>query len=264
MIMRAPGTAREVEDRAWRALSTVIDPELDEPLTALGFIASVVFDGAQLTATLRLPTAFCSPNFAFMMAADSSDALRSELGDVPTRVLLDGNADSERINASVAAGLSFTDAYPHEASENLNALRKTFQAKAHLASLERVIAKIMVSGAVTPTSLLGATLADVPASAERDALLRRRSDLRISVADDALLLVDENGDAWDTANLDVQIRFAKATRISIEGNAHFCRGLLRTRYEDGPVLRSTGGWRHTQPKDARPLQLTPTSGRASS
>lgn len=263
MISPTPGKAYEVEDRAWRALSTVIDPELDEPLTVLGFIASVVFDGAQLTATLRLPTAFCSPNFAFMMAADSSDALRAELGNVPTRVLLEGNADSDLINASVEAGLSFTDAYPREASEDLNGLRKTFQAKAHLASLERVIAKIMVSGAVTPASLLDATLGDVPPSAERSALLRRRSDLRISAADDALLLVDENGDAWDAANLDVQIRFAKATRISIEGNAHFCRGLLRTRYEDAPLPRSTGGWRHDQPTDARLLHLMPTSERVS-
>ena len=36
---------------------------------------------------------------------------------------------------------------------------------------------------------------------------------------------------------------ARSTRISIDGNAHFCRGLLRTRYpgaEAGQVPRSDG------------------------
>jgi hypothetical protein len=28
------------------------------------------------------------------------------------------------------------------------------------------------------------------------------------------------------------LRRARSTRISIDGNAHFCRGLLRTRYPD--------------------------------
>lgn len=225
---------RELEQRAWRALSTVIDPELDESLTSLGFISSVVFDGHVLTATLVLPTAFCSPNFAFMMVADSSDALSVELPDVPTRVVLDGNADSDRINASVDAGLGFMDAYALEASEDLSGLRATFRAKAHLASLERLIAKLMAGRSTDPAALLGLTLSEVPPSPEREALLRRRSDLSISVAGEALLCVDANGTPWDASNLAVQIRFAKATRISIEGNAHFCRGLLRTRYGDMP------------------------------
>ena len=30
------------------------------------------------------------------------------------------------------------------------------------------------------------------------------------------------------------LRKARSTRISIDGNAHFCRGLLRTRYGDEP------------------------------
>lgn len=256
MTAGARGKAREIEDRAWVSLSAVIDPELDEPLTDLGFISSVVFDGTTLTATLRLPTAFCSPNFAFMMAADASDALRAALPDVPRRVHLDGNADSDRINAAVNAGLSFTDAYPREASEDLDALRRTFRIKAHLASLERVITRTMASGAVSPASLLDATLAEIPPSPELDALLRRRSDLHISVAGDALLVVDENGRPWDAANVDVQIRFARATRISIEGNAHFCRGLLRTRYEDAPNLRASSPWRHTQPKEARSVHVS--------
>jgi len=47
-------------------LGTVRDPELDEPVTELGFVASatVSCDGVA-TVHLRLPTYFCAPGFAF-------------------------------------------------------------------------------------------------------------------------------------------------------------------------------------------------------
>jgi hypothetical protein len=30
----------------------------------------------------------------------------------------------------------------------------------------------------------------------------------------------------------MRLRFARSVRISMEGNGHFCRGLLATRYDD--------------------------------
>jgi hypothetical protein len=33
----------------------------------------------------------------------------------------------------------------------------------------------------------------------------------------------------------IALRRARSTRISIDGNAHFCRGLLRTRYGETDV-----------------------------
>ncbi|MDF2049376.1 iron-sulfur cluster assembly protein, partial [Arthrobacter sp. Cr_A7] len=62
-----------------RALDSVIDPELDEPITDLGFVRSLQVragvDGAFVEVHLRLPTSFCSPNFAYLMASDSKDAI---------------------------------------------------------------------------------------------------------------------------------------------------------------------------------------------
>ncbi|MFC8504509.1 iron-sulfur cluster assembly protein, partial [Pedococcus sp. NPDC057267] len=63
-----------------RALDTVIDPELDEPVTDLGFVRSVDIDGRDVTVHLRLPTSFCSPNFAYLMASDAKDALTGLAG----------------------------------------------------------------------------------------------------------------------------------------------------------------------------------------
>ena len=46
------------------ALGTVRDPELDEPLTDLGFVTAIELDGDSVRVHLRLPTYFCAPNFA--------------------------------------------------------------------------------------------------------------------------------------------------------------------------------------------------------
>ncbi len=53
------------------ALATVVDPELDEPITDLGFVRSIRIDDAGVTVHLRLPTSFCAPNFAYLMASDA-------------------------------------------------------------------------------------------------------------------------------------------------------------------------------------------------
>ena len=58
--------------RPWAA---VVDPELDEPITELGFVRSLVITGENVKVHLRLPTSFCAPNFAYLMASDAKDVL---------------------------------------------------------------------------------------------------------------------------------------------------------------------------------------------
>ena len=62
-------------DQAYAALGNVVDPELDEPITELGFIRSLVITGDDVEVHLRLPTSFCAPNFAYLMASDAKDVL---------------------------------------------------------------------------------------------------------------------------------------------------------------------------------------------
>jgi hypothetical protein len=45
------------------------------------------------------------------------------------------------------------------------------------------------------------------------------------------LLLHEDGKPISVADLPTQLRFARTTRVSIEGNATFCRGLLSVRYD---------------------------------
>ena len=86
------------------ALGTVYDPELDEPITTLGFVGSCVVTGSDVEVRLRLPTPQCAPNFAFLMAADARNAVRRlpEAGEVT--VVLEDHYTGEEINAAVGRG----------------------------------------------------------------------------------------------------------------------------------------------------------------
>jgi metal-sulfur cluster biosynthetic enzyme len=61
----------------WAALGTVVDPELDQPITDLGFVSEAVVVHGHAHVRLRLPTYFCAPNFAYLMVADAYDAVRA-------------------------------------------------------------------------------------------------------------------------------------------------------------------------------------------
>ena len=57
---RRPGVS--LRARVFEALGTVYDPELDEPITTLGFVGScVVSEAGDVDVRLRLPTPQCAP-----------------------------------------------------------------------------------------------------------------------------------------------------------------------------------------------------------
>jgi hypothetical protein len=47
-----------------------------------------------------------------------------------------------------------------------------------------------------------------------------------------MMFVDDAGDSVPADQLPLRLRFARTVRVSIDGNAHFCRGLLTTRYPE--------------------------------
>jgi metal-sulfur cluster biosynthetic enzyme len=231
--------ATSLQTEVIAALSTVVDPELDEPITDLGFVRSVGIDDAGVTVHLRLPTSFCSPNFAYLMASDTQDALRYVEGVGRIRVFLDDHHDSDKINAGLAADVGYVGTFGSEAEESLAELRLTFQRKAHTAAMERCVSALLRSTDLAVEDAHRLRLADIPGGSHKEALLRRRADIGLGIAPDEPVLVDEGGAPIPTDAVPMRLRFAKAVRISMEGNSHFCRGLLATRYADEPEGMST-------------------------
>jgi metal-sulfur cluster biosynthetic enzyme len=226
-------TAVSIESEIMAALDTVTDPELDQPITELGFVRSVAVDDVGVSVHLRLPTAFCSPNFAYLMASDALDALRKVDGIGEARVLLDDHHDSDKINAGLAAEAGYVGTFGSEAEDSLDDLRKTFLRKAHTAAMERCVTTLMQQKALHPNEIHRLTLRDLPDNREKAALLRRRFAVGLGVCPNGRVVVDDDGRPLPPEAVPMRLRLARSVRISMEGNAHFCRGLLATRYDDG-------------------------------
>ena len=229
----SPGTLAPpiTEEVVHRALDVVLDPELDEPVTDLGFVRSVRVGEATIEVHLRLPTSFCSPNFAYLMASDSKDAVTAAAPGYRVVVERDDHHDSDLINRGLAADAGYLGTFGHEAEEGLDELRAVFRRKAHTAAMERALtAHLKVHRELTEADVARVRLGDLPDGPYRDALLRRREALGLPDRADALVLVDEHGEGCSEVEAPLRLRLARSTRISIDGNAHFCRGLLRTRY----------------------------------
>jgi metal-sulfur cluster biosynthetic enzyme len=201
--------------RVIEALGTVYDPELDEPITALGFVASCEVDGGDVAVRLRLPTPQCAPNFAFLMAADAAAAVRAVAGVRSVSVVLEDHYTGEEINGAVRRGEGFDGAFPGETAGDLRALRELFQRKALLARQSR-----LRSSATTLGELAGP-------DAERCRALRRA--LGIDSSDGAPAFVTGDGAPVD-ASEERFWRMASLTALSLETNGGICRDLMRTRY----------------------------------
>ena len=227
-----PGGHTPGPPRVLGALATVRDPELDEPITSLGFVTSCTVSGdGDAQVRLRLPTYFCAPNFAFLMVADAYDAVSALPGVRHTEIVLEDHFASDAINGGVAAHAGFAQSFDGEAVGELHGLRADFLRKAVMAGTDQVCRPLLAAGTAA-AELPGMVLGDLPPSRELDRLRQRRADLGLPAGDDAPLLIDPRtgapvgGDA-----MPLHLRKARTTRISIESNGSICRGMLQYRYD---------------------------------
>jgi metal-sulfur cluster biosynthetic enzyme len=228
-----PGEAPPGAARVLAALDVVRDPELDEPITSLGFVTacSVSADGdAQVR--LRLPTYFCAPNFAFLMVADAYDAVSVLPGVRRTEVVLEDHFASDAINGGVAAQAGFAHSFDGEAVGELHGLRADFLRKAIMAGTDQVCRPLLDAG-TGPGGLLELTLGQLPPSRPLQRLRQRRAELGLPAGDDAPLVIDPvTGAPVGEDAMPLHLRRARTTRISLEANGSVCRGMLRHRYND--------------------------------
>jgi metal-sulfur cluster biosynthetic enzyme len=219
------------------ALSGVRDPELDEPVTDLGFVSKLEIEGDAVNIRLRLPTYFCAPNFAYLMVADARAAVLSVPGVRRARVVLDDHYASGEINGGVNEGHGFDGTFPDETeSPDLEELRTIFRRKSFVSRQEQ-LCRALLSDGRSPLELAALRLGDVPPSPDLGKYLERRRELGLDVSKDAPLVVDPDGNRVPEEAVVQHLRFARTVRVSIEGNAELCRGLLATRYGPGTKER---------------------------
>jgi metal-sulfur cluster biosynthetic enzyme len=225
-------TSAGLAGAVYTALGTVRDPELDQPVTTLGFVSScTISEEGQARVRLRLPTYFCAPNFAFLMVADAYDAVTAVPGIAAAEVILDDHFASDAINAGVAARAGFVASFDGEATDELDDLRATFLRKAVLAGTDLVCRPLVAEG-LTPAELAALTLGATPASPELDRLRQRRRDLALPADDTSFLLLDPaTGKRIPESSVPLHLRRARLTRTGIDANTSICSGMLKARYQ---------------------------------
>jgi metal-sulfur cluster biosynthetic enzyme len=215
------------------ALAAVYDPELDEPITSLGFVESVSVSAAgDVDVHLRLPTPQCAPNFAFLMVSDARVAVLGVRGVRGATVVLGDHYTGAEINRAVGGGGTFEDAFPGESGDapaDLEALRQLFQRKALLARQGRVCQELLTDG-LSEAEAADLRVVDLHDSAEVTRCLALRRALGLPHGPGAPALIAGDGSALDAAGLRMWLRRARLVSLSLESNGGICRSLLRVRH----------------------------------
>lgn len=232
--MESDGTGRVGE--VWSRLATVTDPELDESVTELGFVTGArIDDGGDVHVTFRLPTYWCAPNFAFLMAEDMRSAVQSLPWADAVTVELQDHAFADEINRGIAGGRSFSHAFSGEAGGDLGEVRATLRGKAFQGRQEAVISDLLAHG-VRSSELVAMTIADLEERL-RDAgdgrrlvtryLERRRERGENSAGARAFVTLE--GAPLGVESFDVYVSGLRRVRLNIEFNGILCTGLLKVR-----------------------------------
>jgi len=220
----------------WSALNSVTDPEIDESMASLGFITSVQIQAAkEVYISFRLPTYWCAPNFAFLMASDMRDAV-AELPWVGrvTVELLD-HFSAVLINRGVALKQDFRDAFPGETDDDLRSIRKKFLGKAFERRQELLMRHLLENG-YDPDWITGASLHELislPLKSEgiglRNLYVFGRRRIHPDCGAKSLAFTTVDGRPLNSLEFPAYLRKVTSVRRNAEYNGFICRGLLAAR-----------------------------------
>ena len=222
-------------DRAMQVqacLATVMDPELDESVTELGFITEVELPGdGEVRIGFRLPTYWCAANFAFLMADDMRRAVQALPWVTKVEVQLYDHMYAEAINQGVTNGNGFQAAFGVAAEGGLEALRRTFELKAFQRRQEALL-EHLISIKHLPESLVALdveSLQTLALDADGEKLVERYLERRSLVDGARLAFVDTEGQPIAAESMSAHLRDLRSVGVNAEFNGVLCRGLLAVR-----------------------------------
>jgi metal-sulfur cluster biosynthetic enzyme len=241
-----PATQSESrQGELWRRLEGVNDPELDEPVTDMGFIerAEIAADG-RVDVGFRLPTYWCSPNFAFLMLDDVRSALEALSWSPQYHITLHDHMFAEEVNKGIADGKSFKEIFGSLAEDaDLEDLREKFRVKAFKRRQEAVVLDLRAMG-MTDSDIVAMTCATFDAhafgseeAAKQKARYREAWFGRFpNLSSNAAIIVNHEGGRIAPEALSGHLADLRSVRINMEFNGALCRGLKHTRYKEMEMI----------------------------
>jgi metal-sulfur cluster biosynthetic enzyme len=269
----AGNEGRLTREAVLERLDRVSDPELDRSIVELEYVDEIDIkrsnDGANVFVRFKLPTAWCSPTFAWMMATGIRDEAEELPGVSHTEVELIDHMHTAEINEGVNARVPFEAAF-EDATEGIEETRRTLDRKARLARQHRTIEALLDAG-MQPEQIVSLTPADVgfpalPAEGkdievETDESGAGEDDVAISLAEGALyvrvprepiaaylvkaietdlvgdaedvLFATPDGDPIQEDEFDLVQHRARAASVNQTGQGGVCASLHEARYGIG-------------------------------
>ena len=213
-------------------LATVVDPELDESVSELGFVTAVELTGdGEVHIGFRLPTYWCAANFAFLMADDMRRAVLVLPWVKQVKVQLNDHMYADAINQGVAEGAGFQAAFGAAADDGLDSLRRTFLLKAFQRRQEALLQHLLDAG-YPPDVLVAldlAALQQLALDAAGGRLLERYLERRSEAGGGTIAFVDTAGQVIAVEALSGHLRDLRRVGVNAEFNGTLCRGLLAVR-----------------------------------
>jgi len=227
-------------------LDHVLDPELDESILGLGFVESLQVEGGHVIVQVELPTFWCAANFAYLIAHDIRARLLKVEGVERVMVSLKDHFASEQVEGGVNTGRSFAEAFPGEASGNLETLRALFLRKGFIKRQESFLRCLLDAG-LSPDEVCTLVVGDVRPQGEsctvaaRDRAvwagpadmprryLERRAEIGLDTSAQSPLFTDLEGRPMTPAGLERHLKSARLVRASLEANTLICEALLSAR-----------------------------------
>lgn len=195
-------------ERAQRRLRRVTDPELDESIVDLGYVDEIAVDGGHVTVAFTLPTAWCSPAFAWMMATDVRDELEALPDVTNVRVDLRDHVHSEEITGGVNDRRSFAEMFP-DAEGGVSPVRAKLDDKARLARQHDAVGVLLDAG-LTPEQVVSLTPADLDGVGRPDAVVAGTPDDVLD--DDRLILPLRDGAVHVAVEAGPLVRYLEKAR----------------------------------------------------
>ncbi|UIP00697.1 iron-sulfur cluster assembly protein [Halobaculum sp. CBA1158] len=273
----AATSASAVRDR----LDGVTDPELDTSIVELDYVDTIRIDAVDTDADaptgadadsgnasddvfvgFTLPTAWCSPAFAWMMAGDAREAVESLPTVARAEIELRDHMHEQEITRGINEGLPFEEAFP-DADGGVESVRLELDRKARTARQHDATGALLDAG-LTRDQVAGLTrddldFADAPADRVRvwvrDGTVAVEADAApvehyLEKAEATGVLDDEHSELFRTPeaepfdgdDVDLVRKRTRLAGVNMGGQGTVCDALNEARHaEDRPPLSTFSG-----------------------
>ncbi len=227
-------------------LDDVYDPELDRSIVELEYVDEIRIGEERIAVRFVLPTAWCSPAFAWMMATD----IRDEVGALPSvedvHVELRDHMHDDQINRGVNEGLPFQEVF-EDAEDDVAAVRRTLDRKARLVRQYHAVEELLDAG-LEPAQITQLTADDLHRVDDRIVVYLQDGTVGVSMAADPLLgylekarevevvtgpderlFAGPDGEPIAPDDFESVHREARLAKTNVDGQAGLCSGLHEAR-----------------------------------